>query len=140
MPLVGIDVKGAGEAVGSLVSGVGDLALKLRTAFTGKDPQAEVELQKMILTLEVAGQAAQAKINEIEAANPRLFIAGARPAILWLCALILLYSYVAYPILRACGVALPEIQLGDLWPVLTGLLGIAGLRTYEKAKGVQGNH
>ena len=44
MPLVGVDMKGAGEAVGAITSGLGDLALKLRSAITGKlDPRLEAE-------------------------------------------------------------------------------------------------
>lgn len=139
MPIV--DAKGAVEAVGAIASGLGDFALKLRSAITGKiDPQAEAELLKQAAAMELEATKAQANINAIEAASPRFFIAAARPAILWLCGLILFYSYVAFPLLKAAGVNLPDIQLGDLWPVLTGLLGLAGMRTYEKARGVQGNH
>ncbi len=141
MALVGVDVKGAGEAVGSVLSGLGELALKLRSAITGKiDPRLEAELNQKLLELEATGQAAQAKINEIEAASPKLFIAGARPAILWICALVLFYTYIAFPLLKAAGVALPEISIGELWPLMTGLLGLGGLRTYEKIRGVTGNH
>jgi hypothetical protein len=134
-------MKGAGEAVGAITSGLGDLALKLRSAITGKlDPRLEAELNQKLLELEASGQAAQAKINEVEAASPKLFIAGARPAILWICAAVLFYSYIASPVLRACGAAIPEISIAELWPLMTGLLGLSGMRSYEKIKGAAGNH
>jgi len=139
--LTGNDVKAAGEAASGLVSGLGDFALKLRSAITGKiDPVTEAKLLEQAARIELSAMQAQAKVNEIEAASPRFFIAGARPAIIWLCGLILFYSYMLIPIIAACGVRLPNIDLGNLWPVLTGLLGISGLRTYEKMKGVQGKH
>ncbi len=52
----------------------------------------------------------------------------------------ILYSYVIAPVLTTFGVPSPDIQLGDLWPVITGILGLGTMRTYEKAQGVVGKH
>ena len=83
---------------------------------------------------------AQAKINEIEAASPNMFIAGARPAILWCGALIIFYVYIGAPIAKSFGAHLPDLALNDLWPIITGLLGLGTMRTVEKINGAAGNH
>jgi hypothetical protein len=141
MALVGVNVKDAAAAVGGVLSGVGDFAIKLRSAITGKiSPQAEAELLQKASEIELAAQQAQTKINEVEAASPKLFIAGARPAVLWVCVLVLFYTYIVNPILKACGVALPDMSIAELWPLMTGLLGLGGMRTYEKVRGVAGSH
>jgi hypothetical protein len=34
----------------------------------------------------------------------------------------------------------PVVDMNTLSPILLGMLGMAGLRTYEKVQGAQGNH
>jgi len=134
---MGIDVKGIGEAAGSLVSGIGSLINTIKGTVS---PDKQAELIAQAQALEAQAMNAQAKVNEIEAASPNLFIAGARPAILWIGALVILYSYVLAPVLATFGAPVPDIQLGDLWPVITGILGLGTMRTYEKAQGVVSKH
>jgi len=134
---IGIDVKGIGEAAGSLVSGIGSLINTIKGTVS---PDKQAELIAQAQALEAQAMNAQAKVNEIEAASPNLFIAGARPAILWIGALVILYSYIIAPVLKTFGAPVPEIQLGDLWPVITGILGLSGYRTYEKSKNVVNLH
>ena len=134
---IGIDVSG----IGSLMSGAGSLAKDIRSAITGHiSPEKKAELEAKALELESQAMIAQAEILKAEAASPNLFIAGARPAILWIGALVILYSYIIAPVLSTFGVPVPDIQLGDLWPVITGILGLGTMRTYEKAQGVVGTH
>jgi len=83
---------------------------------------------------------AQLEIAKAEATHTSMFVAGARPAILWIGALVILYSYIIAPVLKTFGAPVPEIQLGDLWPVITGILGLSGYRTYEKSKNVVNLH
>jgi len=135
MALFGLDIKDAGEAVKS----VGTLAKDIRAAITGKeilDPDTELKLQ----ALDVEVMKAQLEIAKAEATHTSMFVAGARPAILWIGALVILYSYIIAPVLKTFGAPVPDIQLGDLWPVITGILGLGTMRTYEKAQGVVGKH
>ena len=76
------------------------------------------------------------ELNIAEANHRSLFVAGWRPAIGWVGAMILFFNYIVAPILTW---ALPDsnppvLDLDALWPVITGMLGIAGMRSYDKSK------
>ena len=86
---------------------------------------------------------AQLEINKAEAASGSLFKGGWRPAVGWVCAIAFGYHFVLQPllvfVLTASGVDLPdlpEFDMGTLLTVLGGMLGIGGLRTVEKTKGL----
>ena len=81
---------------------------------------------------------AQAKVNEVEAASGSLFVAGWRPAIGWVGAIALFYQFILYPILLWFPITDNPPKPMDytmLYTLITGMLGIAGLRSYDKAKG-----
>jgi len=78
---------------------------------------------------------AQVRVNEVQAAHKSLFVAGSRPAIMWICALGLLYSVIIHPVLDIW-LDMPMINTDVLMPVMMGLLGLGGMRTAEKFKGV----
>jgi hypothetical protein len=84
----------------------------------------------------------QIDINKAEAASPSAFTSGWRPAIGWTCAAALACQYIARPLLEWGGIVsghplppLPGID-NNLWELLTAMLGLSGLRSYEKLKGV----
>ncbi len=77
----------------------------------------------------------QLEINKMEAAHKSLFVAGWRPAIGWICALGLLYNTIIANII-SIWVDVPEVDTTLLVPVMMGMLGLGGLRTYEKQKGL----
>ena len=84
----------------------------------------------------------QMDVNKAEAASPNAFTSGWRPAIGWVCGLALLFQYILRPMLMWFGVIaghqwppLPGID-ENLWQLMLGLLGLGGLRTFEKTKGV----
>ena len=85
----------------------------------------------------------QTAVNAAEAASSSLFVAGWRPFIGWICAASLGYQYVIYPILLWGGLMYhgftpPQPVVSDvLMELLFGMLGLAGLRTAEKLKGVK---
>ena len=83
----------------------------------------------------------QLKINEVEAASGNFFVAGARPAIMWICAITLLYSGVGISFLTWVGAfwgwpPLPIVDAATTNNVLMGLLGLGTMRTVEKINGV----
>lgn len=134
---VKLDLKGIGE----LVTGAGTLAKDIRSAITGEiSPEKKAELETKALELEAATMQAQMAINQEEAKSSNIFISGARPMIMWVGCFIILFEYIIAPLLRTFGAPVPVIEMGDLWPVITGLLGLGGMRTYEKAKDVVHKH
>lgn len=98
---------------------------------------ARLELLKLQQSGELAALLAQTEINKVEAANASVFVAGWRPAIGWVCALAMAYQYLLRPFLMAFNPALTFPGLDDnLWQLLAGMLGLGGLRTFEKINGV----
>tara|TARA_R110000868_G_scaffold147611_3_gene369170 strand:- start:2639 stop:3040 length:402 start_codon:yes stop_codon:yes gene_type:complete len=86
---------------------------------------------------------AQMSVNKAEAESGSLFKGGWRPAIGWICGLALFWSFILQPFLvfflLVFGVdlpPLPEIGTADLMPILLGMLGLGGLRSYEKVQKV----
>lgn len=143
-PAIGDTVKGIGE-------GIGGLAIKLRTAITGIDPAAKAKLEKTIVELEHLSMAAQNEVNVAQAQHKSVFVAGARPFIMWVCGFGLGWQFVLQPIMNwglylyssNTGIVIvpaPEIPIADLLTLLAGMLGFGGMRTYEKQKGIQNNH
>ena len=131
MPLVNVDI-------GSVLSGIGTLAKDIRQAITGKDPEAAMKL----LELEQAAQKAQSDINLAEAQNPNLFVSGWRPAVGWVCVFALSWYYILAPfsswLLSIFSVksTIPAFETGELIALLMSILGVGGMRTYEKVQGV----
>ena len=74
------------------------------------------------------------ELNKAEAKHRSIFVAGWRPAIGWVGALILFFNYLVAPILIWVfpDTNPPTLDLDALWPVITGMLGIAGMRSYDK--------
>jgi hypothetical protein len=123
-----------------LFSGIGDMAKSIRVAITGIDPEKQAELEEKLLELEAAGDEAQNKVNAIEAANPSLFVSGWRPGAGWVCVLAMAYNYLFMPfselIFSVCNIhlstPLPVLGMSELMPVLLGMLGLGGMRSFEK--------
>tara|TARA_R110002074_G_scaffold333074_1_gene503337 strand:- start:25 stop:396 length:372 start_codon:yes stop_codon:yes gene_type:complete len=83
---------------------------------------------------------AQIEVNKIEAGQSNLFVSGWRPFVGWTCGVALCYHFVLQPFLMfvmlSIGnpIELPVFQMETLTTVLMGMLGLGGLRTYEKVK------
>jgi hypothetical protein len=88
-------------------------------------------------------QLSQLEINKVEAGSASLFVAGWRPAIGWVCGVSLLYAALVEPIARFIATVLftytgmfPIINTELTLQILLGLLGLAGMRSFEKSKGI----
>jgi len=86
---------------------------------------------------------AQIEVNKAEAASSSVFKGGWRPFIGWVCGTAFAYHFVLQPLLvfiiAVYGLQvpdLPDFDMASLMTVLGGMLGLGGLRTFEKAKGV----
>jgi hypothetical protein len=120
--------------VGAIIETVGKVVGDLHTS---DKERAELELRGR--ELDQANDMAQIEVNKVEAAHPSLFVAGWRPAFGWAGVFGFLYAVALHPMLTWAStnfswVAPPELQVDLLWVVVSGLLGLGGLRTYEKLK------
>ncbi len=110
---------------------------------------AQTKLAELQQTGELAQLAAetdlakgQLAINQTEAASDNIFISGWRPFIGWVCGIAFTYHFVLQPLLAFAmssfghEVKLPVFDMQELSTVLMGMLGLGGLRTVEKIKGV----
>ena len=86
---------------------------------------------------------AQLEVNKAEAQHKSMFVAGWRPAVGWVCVSILAFNYIGVWLLEYAAAfteAMPpvpeQMDMGELWPVLLGMLGIGGMRSYDKKSGV----
>ena len=99
------------------------------------------ELRSQIVSLDLA----QAQANVEQAKHSSVFIAGARPAIMWICAFALAWQYILAPMASWAlaiwypVVTLPELGTEELTGLIMALLGLGAARSYEKAKGVARN-
>ena len=85
----------------------------------------------------------QIEINKVSAAHKSMFVAGWRPFVGWTCGVALAWHFVGQPlavfVIPYAGVEappLPVFEMQSLLTVLLGMLGLGGLRTFEKTKGV----
>lgn len=85
---------------------------------------------------------AQIEVNKAEALHRTVFVAGWRPFIGWTCGLALAYHFILQPIIvftmsvNGLDYDLPEFDMGSLMTIVLGLLGLGGMRSFEKLKGL----
>ncbi len=108
-------------------SSLGEFAKDIREAIKGKeiDPDKMMELVKV-----------QSEINKMEAQHRSVFVAGWRPFIGWICGLALAYNFIIRDVIAwvSPDIMPPAIQMDQLITILLGMLGLGGLRTFEKIK------
>tara|TARA_Y100000114_G_scaffold109069_1_gene102468 strand:+ start:5915 stop:6295 length:381 start_codon:yes stop_codon:yes gene_type:complete len=75
---------------------------------------------------------AQIDLNKTEAAHKSLFVAGWRPATGWVCVLGFFVNFLISPLAAGFGVDIPQADTATMLPVLMGMLGLGGMRTFEK--------
>lgn len=85
---------------------------------------------------------AQLEVNKVEAGHSSLFVSGWRPACGWVTVLGMAGNFMVIPFtnfvlaLLEIDVTIPLIDTATMMPVLMGMLGLGGLRTYEKSKDI----
>jgi roadblock/LC7 domain-containing protein len=104
--------------------------------------KAKAEMEAALVKASNEAALAQVEVNKIEAGHSSVFVAGWRPAIGWVCAAGLAWAFVVAPVaswaLMVLGIKaeLPAIQFDHLFELVLAMLGIGGLRTFEKLRGV----
>jgi len=106
------------------------------------DPEAKAKAESELRSSLQAWDKAQSDVNAVEAANANVFVSGWRPFIGWTCGLALAYQYVLAPLVMwitltmGIHLAAPPKLDDMLWQLVFAMLGMGGLRTFEKIKGV----
>ena len=106
--------------------------------------KAKEEFEKELLQAVTQANQAQTEINKIEAGHSSIFVAGWRPFIGWVCGIGILWAFILQPIavwvIKSFGLtsveSLPTIETNGLFQLVLAMLGMGGLRTFEKIKGV----
>jgi len=133
---------GAGKTITQPVEAVGNVLDKL---FTSKDEKLSHEEARMRLMNEPS--LAQIELNKVEAQHRSNFVAGWRPFIGWVCGVSLGAFYIpqfvlaSYLWVKMCLeanelLAYPDVNSESLFELVLAMLGLVGMRTYEKLKGL----
>ena len=104
----------------------------------------EEKLDKKILMQRIQQKLAekQLDVNAKEAGHRSIFVSGWRPFIGWCGGFALAFEFILSPGIEwyskfaGLNLTAPEIQTGPLLAIVTSMLGVAGLRSFEKAKGI----
>jgi hypothetical protein len=125
------DLTGIGEVanvVGSVIDRI----------WPNKTEQEKQQLQAAMLVIQ-----GQLEVNKTEAASSSVFVAGWRPFIGWVCGAACAWNWIGLPMAKALlplvtglNITLEPADLTEMLPILMGMLGLAGYRTFEKTKGV----
>ncbi len=127
-----------GDNVAEPIKAIGNTFDQL---FTSDEERAQAAL--LLEQLKQKPHILQAELSKIEASHKSIFVAGWRPALGWVCAMGLFFVFVLNPIIQwlTCNFAEqcikgPEMPLESMMTLVVSLLGLGGLRTYEKVKGI----
>ena len=108
-----------------------------------KAAQAQRAIESALLENAAQLNLAQIEVNKAEAQHRTIFVAGWRPFIGWVSGFALAWHFVGMPVTLfliawygAEGPELPAFDMNSLMTVLMGMLGLGGLRTFEKMKGL----
>mgnify|MGYP005713558623 CR=1 FL=1 len=117
--------------LGSLVEPVTGLLDKV---IQDKDKKAQIAFELSTMAERHAQELAlaQIKVNQ-EEAKGNWFQSSWRPLIGWICGLSLAINYLISPICAGFGILIPQADMAVMMPLLLGMLGIAGMRSVDKA-------
>ena len=104
--------------------------------------KAKQDLEAKLVDAAMAGQLGNLEINTVEAAHRSVWVSGWRPCVGWVAAVSLGAHYLVWPTAQWVGTLVgfpnppPQFDMDHLMTILMGMLGLGGLRTYEKQKGL----
>jgi len=121
-----------GSSVAQPIEAIGNI---IDSVFTSDEERAQGDLLKQKLAMKPA--LLQAEISKVQAGHRSIFVAGARPFLMWVCGLGFLFAFVVNPVLQwlAPELGSPELPLDAMLELTLAMLGLAGLRTVEKLNG-----
>lgn len=127
------------------IAGIGTTATALKDILGMFFPdQTQEERDKMAAIMAMVQQ--QTDTNKTEASSPSVFVAGWRPFVGWVCGSGFGVQFVIGPLVEWMAalfghpVKFPQMDLGTMMPMLLGMLGLGGMRSYEKEQGVNSGH
>lgn len=98
-----------------------------------KDQKAQLAHDLATMAERHAQEQILAQIEVLKAdAKGNWFQASWRPLIGWICGLSLGINYMISPICAGFGINIPQADMSVMMPLLFGMLGIAGMRSYDK--------
>ena len=128
---------------GSIIGGVGKIVDDLHTS-----KEEEIKAQHEDKELDVALKTGQMEVNKAEAQHKSVFVAGMRPFIGWVGGMALAWKFLLHPmsvwlltLLQGMGHLAgieppPSVNASELYPIILGMLGVGGMRSWDKVKGV----
>jgi hypothetical protein len=130
--------------VSDIVSGLAKPVTDLISEFiTDKDKAAQLafDISTLAATQAHAQVLAQLAVNQAEASSGSMFVGGWRPAVGWVCVLAMALNFILTPMLGPVveaytPIVMAPLEMGEMMPILLGMLGLTAARTYEKRQGV----
>jgi hypothetical protein len=105
--------------------------------------KAAAEAEAQLLQFQNSQNLQQLKVDEAEANNKNLFVAGWRPFIGWCGGAALAWSTIGNPfanwiiqVIHPGAAYIPSVPTGNIEQIVFAMLGLGGMRTYEKMRGV----
>lgn len=130
----------------AVISAVANMTPDTAVALARIDADLKMKLADTniaIIQAQVASDAAQIAVNAAEAAGGSFYNSGWRPAVAWICVVAFGLNYIVNPLIAQflvlIGAEIPIVAAFDMatmMPVLIGLLGLGGMRSYEKVQGI----
>ena len=93
--------------------------------------KATAELERLDQAGELQVMLAQIAANRAEGRHASMFVAGWRPMVGWICAVALANNFLIVPYVDA----VQPLDMGVMMPILMGMLGLGGMRTWERLSG-----
>lgn len=120
--------------IGDVIKGLDGIVGRFKSSDEDRLKKAALEMEPLLMQL---------RTNFEEAKHPNAFVAGARPAAIWVCVLGLFWQVVLYPMVtwvwafaKMQGTPPPPLNIEILNTMLFTLLGIGGMRSFDKVKNV----
>tara|TARA_R100001463_G_scaffold79447_1_gene133883 strand:+ start:255 stop:665 length:411 start_codon:yes stop_codon:yes gene_type:complete len=132
------------QIIGSLLGGKDGALKQVASVIDSIHTSEEEKLDKKILMQRIQQKLAekQLDVNKVEAGHRSIFVSGWRPAIGWVGGFSLMFEFILSPSIEwyakfsGLEITAPNIETGSLLAIVTSMLGVAGMRSFEKTKGL----